>query len=234
MPMFARGEPEGFLVVDRWEHGVGWIVHPEETMRRNSHAAVDPRSDDIWLFDPIYAPGVDDLILEQSVGQVEGVAVLSNAHVRDAAKFAEQYEVPVTVPEGLDRAAEAVDAPVERASDSVAGFELRQLSPLLGQRETIAYRPADRTLYVPDFLTTCKLCLVGDERLGMNTLSRLRPPRKRFLDLDPERVILGHGEGVFERAPQVLADALENARRRFPLALRSQLGTDLKAYRGEG
>lgn len=230
MPMYERGDSSGFLVVDRWDDGVGWIAHPGEDGRRASHAVVDPETDGVWLFDPIDAPGVHDIVGEQSVGSVAGVAVLSDYHVRDAERLADQYDVPVTVPAGLDRAAGRIDGAVERVDGSIAGFELHTLKPLYAYREAIAYRASDRTLYVPDFLTSCEQFLVGDERLAMNTLSRLRPPCNRFDGFEPTRIVLGHGEGIFERAPAALADAVENARRRFPRAVRTQLPADWRAF----
>lgn len=232
MPMFERGDSSGFLVVDRWDGGVGWIAHPGETGRRASHAVVEPDSDDVWLFDPLDAPGVHDLVGEQSVGSVAGVAVLSDYHVRDAEHLADRFGVPVTIPEGLDRAAARVDGPVERTEGPIAGFEWQVLKPLHAYREAVAYRASDRTLYVPDFLSSCEPFLVGDERLSMNTLSRLRPPREPFASVDPDRIVLGHGEGIFEGAPDALSDAFGNARRRFPRALRSQFRADLRAFLG--
>lgn len=230
--MYERGDAEGFLVVDRWEHGVGWIAHPDEESRRTGHAVVDPSTEDVWLLDPLRAPGVDDLIGEQSVGRVAGVLVCSDYHVRDAEHFAEQYDVPVTVPASLDRAAGRIDRAVERTEGPVAGFEFRTLRPLYAWREVVAHRPADGTLYVPDFLTSCEPFLVGGERLAMPTLSRLRPPADRFADLNLDRIVLGHGEGIFEDPEGALEEALTNARRRFPRALRTQFPRELRAFYG--
>lgn len=94
MPMYTRSSPADPQVIDRWNGGVGWIAHPEEGGRRASHAV---RGDDgVWLFDPIDAPGVDDLIAE--VGDVAGVAVLSSFHARDADAFARRHDVYRTRP----------------------------------------------------------------------------------------------------------------------------------------
>jgi hypothetical protein len=54
--------------------------------------------------------------------------------------------VAVTVPTGLDRAAEIVAAPVRRVTTSLAGFELRRCSPLGAWTEAVAYRERDGTL----------------------------------------------------------------------------------------
>ncbi|WP_135304008.1 hypothetical protein [Haloarcula amylovorans] len=223
MPMYTREDAEDFRVVDRWDGGVGWQAFPEEGGHRTSHAV---RADGgVWLFDPLDAPGVSDLYAD--LGPVAGVAVFSDYHARDAAAFAVRHDVPVTVPTGVDRAADVIDAPVERA-DSLAGFELRRLNPLRAWHETVAYRERDGTLYVPDFLAGGTYA-VGDERLSMRVFSRLSPPRETFADLTPDRILLGHGEGIFTDAGAALDDAIAGARRRFPRALLTNGPTELKA-----
>ncbi|WP_276272794.1 hypothetical protein [Haloarcula litorea] len=225
MPTFERGEADEYEVVDRWADGVSWQAFPDETGERTSHAI--RCADGVWLIDPLDAPGVADCYAD--LGEVAGVAVLADYHARDAAAFAERHGVPVTVPTGLDRVVERVDAPTERVTHSLAGFELRRLNPLRAWRETVAYRERDGTLYVPDFLSSGSLYTVGGERLSMTTLSRLFPPRETFADLDPERVLLGHGPGVHEDASAALSDAVDGARRRFPRALLTQAPRELKA-----
>jgi len=60
--------------IDRFDRGVGWIAYPGEAMERASHAIAVPNeeseTDDVWVFDPVDAPGVDDLLadLGRSVG----------------------------------------------------------------------------------------------------------------------------------------------------------------------
>jgi len=159
----------------------------------------------------------------------DGLRTSQAVQTADAAVFAERHGVPVTVPAGLDRAAERVDAPVRRVTDSLAGFELRPLEPLGAWTETVAYRESDRTLYVPDVLSSGAAVTVGDERLGLNVLARLRPPRETFADMAPDRVLLGHGEGVFDDAAGALDESLAKARRRLPRALVSTAPRELKA-----
>lgn len=232
MPTFVRDDPTGLRQIDRWDGGVGWLAHPDEPGRRASHAVVGedrvqrsstgsrtPSGVGAWILDPIDAPGVDDLIAE--VGDVAGVAVLSNYHARDAGAVAARHDVPVYIPEWMDRVGERVDAPVERFSGRLggSGFTVRRLSPLPGWQEGVAYRESDGTLYVPDVLGTAPLYTVGDERLGVYLLCRVFPPRAHLAGLDPVRILFGHGTGVFDGAAAALADALAGARRRFPAAL---------------
>jgi len=60
-------------------------------------------------------------------------------------------------------------------------------------------------------------------------MSRLSPPRERFTEFDSGRILLGHGEGVFEDAIDGLADTLGNARRRFPRVLLLNAPTEIRA-----
>jgi len=54
--------------IDRFDRGVGWIAYPGEAMERASHAIAVPNeeseTDDVWVFDPVDAPGVDDLLAD--------------------------------------------------------------------------------------------------------------------------------------------------------------------------
>lgn len=223
-PAYDRTASEGYRACDRWADGVGWRAHPRETGARTSHAV---RADEgIWLFDPLDAPGIDALLAE--LGTVAGVAVLSDYHARDAAVFADRYNVPVTVPAWLTRVADRVDAPVERVADGVAGFDLRPVRPLSAWHECVAYRERDRTLYVPDYLSSSAKFTVGDERIGLPSLSRLRPPRATFADCEPARILCGHGEGIFDEATPALRHCLDGARVRVPQALVCNLPTELR------
>ena len=225
MPMYSRGEADNYRVVDEWDGGIGWQAHPEEGGVRTSHAI---RTDGgVWLVDPLDAPGVTDCY--DNLGEVAGVAVLAEYHARDAAAFADRHDVPVTVPTGLDRAVEQLDAPVRRVTDSLTGFELRRLNPLRAWRETVAYREGDGTLYVPDVCSSGETFTVGRERLGLNVLLRLWPPQDAFAGIDPDRILLGHGAGLHEDAADALNDALANARRRLPRALVSTAPRELRA-----
>ncbi|MFC6837270.1 hypothetical protein [Halomarina ordinaria] len=226
MTVYDRTEAADYRIVDWWDDGVGWLAHPEEDGRRTSHAV---RGDDgVWVFDPLDAPGVDDRLAD--LGTVAGVVVLSDYHVRDASALARRHKVAVHVPEGLDRAAARVDAPLERCSTTLgeSGFRLLPYTPFRGWNERLAYREADGTLYAPDALGTAPPYTVGEERVGVSLFCRLRPPHV-LAGLDPERLLVGHGTGVFEDAPGALSDALSGARERFPTALRENGWAQVRA-----
>ena len=218
MPMYDRLAPEDPEIIDRWSGGIGWLAHPDETGMRASHAFV---GDDggVWVVDPLDAPDIDDEL--ETFGEVAGVVVLSNYHARDADTFAARHDVPVFLPRWLSRVAEQIESPSEYVVENIgtSGFEIRRCAPFPGWDEAIAYREADGTLYVPDVLGTAPLFTVGEERLGTYLMCRLFPPRGVFEDVSPERILVGHGTGLFENAPTALTDALAGARRRFPAAL---------------
>ncbi|RQH01762.1 hypothetical protein [Natrarchaeobius oligotrophus] len=221
MVIYDRTDAAGFEPTDRWADGFGWIAHPGERAKRASHAV---RCDDgVWLVDPLWAPDVDDRIDE--LGTVAGVLVCFNWHARDADRFARRYDVPVSVPDwpGMDRVEARLEASVERFADRPgtgdAGLELRRCEPMPGWSEAMLYREADATLYVPESLATAPTYTVGDERLGTGVIRRVNPPRDRLADLEPERVLVGHGEGVFDEATRALEYALAVSRRRLPRAV---------------
>ncbi|WP_079255020.1 hypothetical protein [Halococcus hamelinensis] len=227
MSTYARGESPTFQPIDRFEAGVGWIAHPDEDGRRASHAICG--NDGVWAIDPLDAPGIDDLLAE--FGEVTGVAILSAYHSRDASAIAERHGVSVHVPQWMDRVVERITAPVERCTWSFgdSGFAIQRFVPFPGWSEAFAYRESDQTLYIPETLGTAPLYTVGAERIGVYLLCRPFPPQSYLLGTNPERILVGHGNGILENAETALTDALSNARRRFPAALLTSGRAQLRA-----
>lgn len=247
MTIYANGESTGYEVVDRWPGGVGWVAHPEETIRRTSHAV--RTGDGVWVLDPLDAPGIDDLLAEY--GDVVGVAVCFSWHARDAGRIARRYDVPVSIPRWMGRVEDRVDAPVDRFAGTLpgTGFRVRKTTPFPTWQEAILYRDGDGTLVVPESLGTARTFLVGPERLGVSLYRRLVPPRKVLADfdpdpgtgtdqdldppdfaLDPDRVLVGHGDGVFEDAGRALRVAIDGARRRAPRAVAAHSWTVVRQF----
>ncbi|PCR91340.1 hypothetical protein [Natrinema ejinorense] len=225
MVIYDRSSSASTRLIDEFDGGIGWLAHPDEAGRRASHALLGDEGG-VWLFDPLEAPGTDEAI--DALGEVAGVVVCSAYHARDADRFARRFDVPVYVPRWLERVSERLDAPRERFDGELegSGFAVREVSPVPGWSEAIAYRRSDGTLYVPDLLGTAPPYLAGDERLAVYLLLRPVVPTGVFEGIAPKRILLGHGTGVFTDAAAVLADALATARPRFPRALlegRSQL-----------
>lgn len=213
MVMYDRSPSDTIRVVDWWDNGVGWLAHPDEEGDRVSHALVG--NDGVWVFDPLDAPGVDDLLAD--LGEVVGIVVCSNTHSRDAAVFADRYGLPVHVPNWLESAQQKVDTPIIEFDRKLgeSGFVFERVDPMPMWTEAVGYRESDRTLYVPDILLTTPSATVGDERLAVSLFFRPFPPRTSFEGFTPDRIIVGHGEGIFEGAEQALTQAFTTARPRF-------------------
>lgn len=215
--VYETADPTSYREIDRWEDGVGWLAHPDEAIARASHAVAT--DDGVWVLDPLDAPGVDDLLA--GVGEVAGVAVCSSWHARDAGVVARRHGVEVWIPEWMGRVEDRVDAPVRRYDGALGdtGFSVRRHAPLPSWQEAILYREDDATLYAPESLGTSTTFVVGDEPLGVAIYLRAIPPRSVLADRSPERVLVGHGTGVFEDADRALTEALATARQRAPRAV---------------
>lgn len=214
--MSLKGDVPDLRVIDEWDGGVGWLAYPDEQMQRASHALL--AGDDVWVVDPVDAPGVDDLL--EGLGEVRGVVVGLDRHKRDAAALARRHDVSVYIPAWMTGVANKVDAPVERFADHLAdsGYSTIRLrdSTLPPWQEVGLFDEETGTLVVPESVGTSEYYLARGERLGVHPMIRAVPPRRILCDLFPERVLVGHGEGVFEKAADALEDALYGSRRRMP------------------
>ncbi|MFC7045586.1 hypothetical protein ACFQH6_09375 [Halobacteriaceae archaeon GCM10025711] len=210
MPFKERAPAAEYRVIDRWEDGVGWIAHPDETMQRASHAvAVDG---DVWVFDPVDAPDLDDLLAE--LGDVKGVVVTMDRHSRDAAAVATRHHARVHLPSFVRV---SVDAPVERVGAKLGDTDFRTVKVLNWPWWQEAAFFDGETLVVGDALGNASYFTAGDERLGVHPMLRLLPPAA-LRGLAPDRILVGHGTGVLEDATPALDAALRNARRGLPEA----------------
>ncbi|MFC7139353.1 hypothetical protein ACFQMA_05810 [Halosimplex aquaticum] len=213
MPMKATGRASSWREIDEWDGGTGWIAHPDERMQRASHALVD--GEDVWLVDPVDAAGLDERLAD--LGTVRGAVVLLDRHTRDSAAIARRHDVPVFVPEWMDDVAAEVDAPVEpiRRRLPESDYDLHRLVDNPFWKEGFLYDENSKTMVVAEAVGTGSFFRAGMERLGVHPALRLTPPRSlgRFA---PERILVGHGHGVFDDAAGALAEALDSARWRAP------------------
>jgi len=209
--------------VTGWDGGFSWVAYPEEGMERSSHALRD--GEDVWVVDPVDFEGLDDRLAE--TGTVAGVVALFDQHKRDAAAVAGRHDVPVFVPAWLNRAAGAFDVPVEQFGGELGetGYRARRIGGVPFWQEAALFD--GETLVVPESVGLAEYFVGGNERLGVHPFRRLVPPRKQLGGLGPDRVLTGHGVGVFEDGAEALADALAGARRRAPGAYLRALGAVL-------
>jgi hypothetical protein len=212
--MPAKGTGLGtFNEVDAFDGGVGWLAHPDEAMERTSHALVE--DGDVWLVDPVDAEGLDDRLA--GMGRVRGVIVLYHYHRRDASAIAARHDVPVLLPAGMTKLSDDdLAAPVRRFEGRLddTGYYLREVTTSRFWQEWALFD--GETLVVGESLGTAEYFLAPGERLGVSLVRRPMPPREPLADLDPERVLCGHGEGVFADAAGELRRALVEARRTAP------------------
>jgi len=214
MPL--KGGRAALREIDRWDGGVGWIAYPDERMQRASHAL--DTDEGVWIVDPVDTPGLDDLLNE--LGEVAGVVLCLDRHKRDAAAVARRHDVSVSIPEWMDGVASKLDAPVERVGHQLGGtdYRIRRVrdASLPPWQEAALYD--GETLLVAEAVGTASFFCAGDERLGVHPMLRPIPPRDALGDLTPDRILVGHGEGVSDDATAALQDALDGARRRLPAA----------------
>lgn len=210
MAMKGSGAAD-LTVVDEFDGGVGWQAYPDETMERTSHAlSVDG---DVWVFDPVDAEGVDDLI-EGLDGELAGVVVGLDRHKRDAADVASRHDVAVHIPNWMTGVASKLDARVERFGRELGGLRAIAVrdSSIPPWQEVALFDEDGGTLYVPEAVGTAPFMRTDDERLGVHPMLRLIPPRRALGGLTPERVICGHGAGVLDDGSEALALALDRSR----------------------
>jgi len=225
MPIKGSGEAT-LREVDRFADGVGWQAYPDEAMARTSHALATDAG--VWAVDPLDAPGLDDLLAE--FGAVTGVVCCLARHTRDSAAIARRHDVPVYLPGWMTGVASGLDAPVERFGRELPGTDyaaIRVRDGSVPPWQEVALFDGE-TLYVPEAVGTGAFFRGGDERLGVHAMLRLTPPRRPLGGLDPDRVLVGHGEGIESDAAGALRTALAGARRTAPSlyarALRSVVG----------
>ncbi len=212
--MKGSGTAEDYRVVDEGDHGFGWIAYPDEEMQRASAALVDD-DERVWVVDPVDVPGLDDLLAEH--GEVAGVVVTLDRHKRDAADVANRHDVPVFLPTWFTGVADELDAPVERFGNTLddSGFRTIRLRDSRFWQEAGLYNEETGTLWVPESVGAASYFLASGERLGVHPALRAFPPKRALGSLTPERILVGHGEGVDEDASAALADALAGSRKRM-------------------
>lgn len=182
-------------IVDELPFGFGWLDE-SSFMRRCSHAlVVDGR---VWIFDAF----ADDDALDRvaGIGEPAGVVQLLNRHNRDNAAIAARLGMPLHV---------LPEKPPEGAPFEIVSLVRNRL-----WTEVAAWFPAQRTLVVGEALGTAQYYRAPEDRVGVAALLRLTPPRT-LLALEPEHLLVGHGEGVHEDVPAAIRDSVEHSRSRI-------------------
>jgi len=166
-------------------------------MQRCSHAVA--AGGRVWVIDPVADDAALDRVL--ALGEPGGVVQLLDRHARDCARVAGQLGVPLH---------EVPDAPPHGAP-----FEVLPVLRWRRWHEIAVWFPAERTLAVAEALGTAQFYRAPSERLAVSPLQRVVRPRG-LLAVEPEHILVGHGEGVHEDATAALRDAVAHARSRLP------------------
>jgi hypothetical protein len=118
----------------------------------------------------------------------------------------------------MDGVADEYGVPVERFEGRLPGTDYRVVRVVNNRlwQEAALHDPDGGTLLVPEAVGTVRYFLTGDRRLGVHPGLRPVPPRGALGDLDPDRLLVGHGEGIFDAAGEELEAALAAARRTAP------------------
>ena len=176
--------------------GFSWIV--DEPMTRTSHALASDGK--VWLVDPVDWP--DAIERARMLGKPTAVLQLLDRHNRDCATIASRLAIPhIVVPDDLPG----------------TPFECVSVKRMRRWEETALWWPETKTLVVAEALGTNEFTIGGgDDRVGVHMLLRLTPP-KMLASYEPERLLVGHGEGVHGPAATTgLREALAHSRRGLP------------------
>jgi hypothetical protein len=168
-------------------------------MLRAGHAVLSGGR--VWVIDPPAGDGV----LERIVGLGVPGGVVQLLDRRDCADVAHRLGVPLyRLPfDGV------VDAP----------FEVIPILRTPVWKEVALWFEAERTLVCADALAAAPGYTARREHVGVHPLLRVFPPR-RLGELDVQRLLMGHGEGIDgPEARPAIADALHTARRNLPFVL---------------
>lgn len=206
-------------VLNRWEHGLTWMAHPHAQMQRASHALID--DGEVWLLDPLDGKDLDETLAD--LGTVAGVVLLGSEHHRHADRLAARHDVAIHLPEWFEPDAKEFDAPVVEFTDALADteFEAIKLKESFWQ-EAGLYHPDRRTLAVSDtFMTALFSSQAG--RVELFPPARFNPPYEAVQDLNVRRLLVGHGDPVFEDATTQIERALAMEYRSTPTAIITSL-----------
>lgn len=215
MPFRITTPADEVTIIKRWDDGLTWMAHPEAQMQRASQALVV--DDDVWVIDPLDGGNLDEELT--ALGTVAGVVVLGSEHHRHADRLATRHDVAIHLPSWFEESAKEYEADVVEFTEELAdtGFEAIKLADSFWQ-EAGLYHPERRTLAVSDtFMTALFNSEAG--RVELFPPARFDPPWEKVQDLTVDRLLVGHGEPVFEDATDQIERALAMEYRSTPTAV---------------
>lgn len=209
-------------VTERFGSGFTWRRSGPGLLECRSHALRDADGR-TWLVDPFDGAGLDEE-LEALGGDVGGVVVLLDRHLRDAVALGRRYRVDLHVPPGRWRRghpAPARSLPLEPAIEGCS-FEFTRLVQRQGQwLEWAMWSPHDRVLVVPEAVGSASWYRSRwREPLAVHPLLRVIDPPHALAELARERpidrLLVGHGPSLGSGAQVDVELAVGEARRELP------------------
>lgn len=206
-------------VTDTFEGGFSWARSGHGLLECRSHALLD-EDGRIWLVDPFDGAGLDEE-LERIGGEVAGVLVLLDRHLRDSVKLAERYRARLIVPPGRWRRSSALPSDVEELAETLDRCPFR-CAPLVERsrqwQEWALWWPARRILVVPEAVGSAGWYRSRSrEPLAVHPLLRVVAPPRALLALDleaePELLLLGHGDAITHAVGETIELAVGESRR---------------------
>ena len=205
-------------VVDRFEGGISWKHAGSGLLECRSHALIDDDGH-VWLVDPLDGAGLDEEL--ERLGEVAGVLVLFDRHLRSSARLAQRYGARLLAPPGRWRRGNRRPASAEELADTVEGCPFRFL-PVVerdGQWLEWALWWDDRgILVVPEAVGSAEWYRSRSrEPLAVHPVLRVVDPPRALLDLGadvhPTRLLVGHGNSIAHDAEETMELAVHEARR---------------------
>jgi hypothetical protein len=208
-------------VVEARDGIISWSRAGAGLLECRSHALRDADGR-VWLVDPLDGAGLDEAI--EQLGEVAGVIVLFDRHLRSAPALARRYGARLLVPPGRWRRGSRQPDEAEALAEHVDGCPFRFL-PIVerdGQwLEWALWWSERRTLVVPEAVGSAGWYRSrAKEPLAVHPMLRVVGPPRTLLDLgldaEPELLLVGHGNDVHEAVGDTLELAVREARRELP------------------
>jgi hypothetical protein len=208
-------------VFDRFEGGISWGRAGAGLLECRAHA-LRTADGGVWLIDPIDGEGLDEEL--EQLGDVVGVIVLFDRHLRAAPRLAKRYGVRLLVPPGRWRRGQRRPEGAEELAERVDGVPFR-FAPIVERAgqwlEWVLWWEETRILVVPEAVGSAQWYRSRSrEPLAVHPVLRVIEPPKSLLSLDigdgPARLLVGHGDNLDSGIAATIELAVSEARRELP------------------
>lgn len=198
-----HGRPS-LSAITEWAGGFSWIADPDERAKRASHALSTESG--VWVIDPVDSEGLDDRLGD--LGPVAGVAVIQDRHTRDAEAIANRHDVNVSIPEWMELGQSKLDETAKLLTDGLPGtnYDLQKLVDAEEWEEAILFGQKTNTLVVPEAVGTTQGFTPDGQPLGIHP--GLDDAPSGLDGFHPGRLLVGHGESIYDSADEHLQAAL--------------------------